>query len=436
MGNAESNASMLERATLRRLDRRLLPLLLAAYFVAYIDRVNVGFAALTMNKALGLSAGQYGFAAGLFFLAYLVFEVPSNLILARVGARRWIPRIMISWGLVSLLNAWVTGPLSFYLVRFLLGLAEAGLYPGLLYIIALWYPARYRTRIFSMVIASTPFSVIFGSLVSQPMLRLDGVLGLAGWQWLFVLQAIPTVALGIALLFALPDGPASASWLAPTQKIWLTRQLEQERSQREQICKFSVPQALANGTVWLLALGGFGINGAAYGLILFLPQIIKALGVSAALTPLVNAIPYACAIVCMIFLGRHSDSHRERNWHAALPALVSGLALVSCLVLRNPVAIMIALTLGITGVFCFVSIFWAFPSAMLTGAAAAAGFALINCVANLSSFLGPYILGWVKDYTGSFSIGLLVIGIGPFISAAVALSLRSVYRFESSEISP
>jgi MFS transporter, ACS family, tartrate transporter len=428
--------STLEQATIVRISLRLLPLLFASYFVAYIDRVNVGFAALSMNKALGLSAQQYGLAAGLFFLGYLFFEIPSNLILARVGARRWIPRIMLSWGLVSLLNAWVSGPYSLYAVRLLLGIGEAGLYPGLLYIVALWYPARYRAQFLGWLIMSTPFSIVFGSLLSQPILMLDGWLGIAGWQWLFILQALPTLVLGVVLIFALPNSPADAQWLPPDQKAWLQEQLAAEKALRDRVRHFTLLQALTSPTIWLLALGGFGINGAAYGLVLFLPQMIKALGVSTALTPLVNAVPFAITSLVMIFWARHSDKTGERNWHAALPALVCAVGLFSCLFLHSPLAIMSALTLGIAGVFCFVSVFWAFPSAMLSGAAAAGGFALINCFANLSSFLGPYVLGWSKDWTGNFNVGLLVIGCGPLLSAGVALSMRSVKRFESAEARP
>ncbi len=415
------------------MSARVLPLLFASYFVAYIDRVNVSFAALSMNRDLGLTAGQFGLAGGLFFLGYLIFEIPSNLVLAKVGARRWIPRIMLTWGLFSLLNAFVTGPTSYYLVRFLLGIGEAGLYPGLLYVIALWYPARHRARYLGWMIMSTPFSIVLGSLVSTPILALNGVAGLAGWQWLFILQALPTLTLGVLLLFALPDGPERASFLPPDEKAWLTDRLTRERARREQVHRFSVRDVLTSPTIWLLTLGGFGINGAAYALILFLPQIIKGLGVSAHATPLVNALPFAMASIVMIPWARHSDRSGERNWHAAIPALVAALALFSCIVLKSPIAMMLALTLGITGVFCFVSVFWAFPSAMLTGAAAAGGFALINSVANLSSFLGPTMLGWFRDWTGSFQAGLVVIGLGPLLSAAVALSVRSVHRFEAAE---
>jgi MFS family permease len=422
-----------EAAAVRRVSRRILPLLFAAYFVAYIDRVNVGFAALTMNQALGLNAEQYGLAAALFFAGYVAFSIPSNLILARIGGRVWIPIIMVCWGIASFLNAWVTGPHSYYLLRFLLGVGEAGLYPGLVYILAMWAPGRYRARMLMLMILSTPFSIMVGSLISQPILLLDGLAGLAGWQWLFILQALPTIALGFAFRFALPDGPKSASWLPPAEKEWLVGQLASERKKREAVQRFSVAGALSSPVIWLIALAGTGINAAAYGLILFLPQIIHGLGVSIAMTPLINAIPFAVAAIAMVFWSIHSDLKRERNWHAAIPAACSGIALIACAVLKEPVAILAALTFGITGVFCYVSVFWAVPSAMLTGPAAAAGLALINSVANMGSFAGPYLVGWIKNSTGSFEWGIVAMGCGPLIAAVVAATLRSARKFEQAE---
>lgn len=422
-----------EARAIRLIKWRIMPLLFAAYFVAYVDRVNVGFAALTMNKALGLSAEQYGLAAGLFFVGYVAFSIPSNLVLARIGGRIWIPAIMIVWGITSMLNAWATSAHTFYFIRFILGIGEAGLYPGLLYVLALWLPNRYRVRMITLLVLSTPFSIMAGSLISQPILLLDGVAGLAGWQWLFILQALPTVALGVIFFFALPDTPAEAPWLPPVEKQWLVTQLGSERVRRETIQRFSIADALTSRAVWLIALAGTGINAAAYGLILFLPQMIHALGVANALTPLVNAIPFAVAAAVMLVWGARSDRLMERNWHAAVPAAIAGVALISCAMLTNPLAIMVALTVGITGVFCYVSVFWAVPSAMLTGPAAAAGLALINAVANVGSFAGPYAVGWVKDFTGSFSLGIVAIGCGPLIAAIIAATLRSARKFEQNE---
>jgi len=419
-----------EQEAVRRVCWRILPLLFAAYFVAYIDRVNVGFAALTMNQDLGLSAEQYGLAAGLFFAGYVAFAVPSNLLLARIGGRVWIPIIMFVWGIVSLCNAWVVGPSSFYLIRLLLGIGEAGLYPGLLYILVMWAPEKYRVRMLMLMILSTPFSVMVGSLISQPILLLDGALNLRGWQWLFILQALPTIALGLVFWLALPEGPEAAPWLSPAQKEWLVGQLQAERGQREAVRHFRVADVLVNPVVWVIALAGTGINAAAYGLILFLPQIIHGLGISNSMTPLINAIPYAVAAVVMVFWSIHSDRKMERNWHAAIPAACAGIALVSCALLRDPVAILAALTFGITGVFCYVAVFWAVPSAMLTGSAAAAGLALINAVANVGSFAGPYMVGWVRDFTGHYALGIMALGLGPLIASVVAASLRSARKFE------
>jgi MFS family permease len=425
MGTPETNA-------VRHVMWRIVPLLFAAYFVAYIDRVNVGFAALTMNAELGLDPEQYGLAGGLFFAGYVAFSVPSNLILAKLGARLWIPLITLMWGIASLLNAFVVGPHSFYLVRFLLGVGEAGLYPGLLYILTMWAPERYRVRMLMLMILSTPFSIMVGSLISQPILMMDGIGGLAGWKWLFILQALPTIALGVAFRYALPEGPAHAPWLPPAEKAWLVAQLAFERDHRESVQRFSVMDALTSRTVWLIALAGVGINGAAYGLILFLPQMIHQLGVSTAMTPLVNAVPFAFAAVAMVLWSVRSDRRRERNWHAAIPAAISGLALMACAVLTDPVAIMVALTLGISGVFCYVAVFWAVPSAMLSGPAAAAGLALINAVANLGSFFGPTMVGWARQVTGSYSLAIMALGLGPLVASVVAASLRSARKFESS----
>jgi MFS family permease len=411
---------------------RILPLLFAAYFVAYIDRVNVGFAALTMNSDLGLDSEQFGLAGGLFFVGYVAFSVPSNLVLAKLGARVWIPLITLMWGAASLLNAFVVGPHSFYLVRFILGVGEAGLYPGLLYILTMWAPERYRVRMLMVMILSTPFSIMVGSLISQPILLMDGIAGLHGWQWLFILQALPTIALGIAFRFALPASPAAARWLPPAEKAWLVEQLASERSHRESVRQFSVAGALTNGTVWLIALAGVGINAAAYGLILFLPQMIHQLGVPAGMTPLVNAIPFAVAAVAMALWSIRSDRKRERNWHAAIPAAISGIGLVACVVLKDPVAVMVALTLGISGVFCYVAVFWAVPSAMLSGPAAAAGLALINAVSNLGSFVGPAMVGWVRQVTGNYSLAIMVLGLGPLAASIVAATLRSARKFERS----
>lgn len=421
-----------EAVVISQIGWRILPLLFAGYFTAYIDRVNVGFAALTMNQALGLSAAQYGLGGGLFFAGYVAFGVPSNLVLARLGARVWLPIIMVAWALASLLNAWTTGAASFYAIRLILGVAEAGLYPGLLFILTEWLPGRYRVRMITLLVLSTPVSIMLGSLISQPILRMDGYGGLAGWQWLFVLQALPTIALALIFYLTMPDSPATARWLTAENRQWLVDQLAREREKREQVGRFSVKGALTNPTVWLIAIAGIGINFAAYGLILFMPQMIHALGVSTALTPLVNAIPFAVCAVVMVLWSNHSDKSMERNWHAAIPAAVAGLALIACAFLQNPILTMVALTLGITGIFCYVSIFWAVPSAMLTGAAAAAGLALINAVANLGSFAGPYALGWVKDVTGSFSLGIVALGLGPLAAAVIAASLRAATRFEKA----
>lgn len=423
-------AEALEKSAVRAVAWRILPLMFAAYFAAYIDRVNVGFASLSMNTALGLNAEQYGLAAGLFFIGYVACSVPSNLVLAKLGGRTWLPILMVVWGLASASTALVKTPMHFYIVRFLLGIGESGLLPGLLYLMTLWFPGAYRARMLTLLGLSTPFSIVLGSLISGPILLMDGIGGFAGWQWLFVLQALPTIALGVVFWLALPDGPAQARWLPPPEKAWLVAKLAHERDTREQVQRFSVGSALTSRIVWLGGLAGAGINGAAYGLILFLPQMIHALGVSTQMAPLVNAIPFVVVSAVMMWWATHSDRTGERNWHAAIPAAIAGIALISCAVLTDPLAVMVALTIGLTGVFCYVSVFWAIPSAMLSGAAAAAGLALINALANIGSFFGPYLVGWVKNSTGSFALGIMLMGCGPLLSAVIAISLRSARKFE------
>ena len=316
-------------------------------------------------------------------------------------------------------------------MRFLLGIGEAGLFPGLLYLMTLWFPGAYRARMLTLLGLSTPFSIVVGSLISGPILLMDGIGGFAGWQWLFVLQALPTIALGMVFWLALPNGPARGALAAAGGESngwwrnWRTSATAANRSSAS-----ASGSALSSRVVWLAGLAGAGINGAAYGLILFLPQMIHALGVSTAMAPLVNAMPFVVVSVVMMAWATHSDRTMERNWHAAIPAAIAGVALISCAVLTNPLAIMVALTIGLTGVFCYVSVFWAVPSAMLSGAAAAAGLALINALANIGSFFGPYLVGWVKNSTGSFSLGIMLMGCGPLVSAVIAATLRSARKFE------
>ena len=412
------------QATMAKVARRLLPFLILCYVVNYLDRVNVGFAALTMNRALGFTATVFGLGAGVFFIAYIAGEVPSNLLLQRFGARRWIARIMITWGIISGLMATVSGEASFYTLRFLLGLAEAGFFPGIILYLTWWFPSEYRGRIIGLFMVAAPLSGVFGAPVSGLLLGLDGVAGLQGWQWLFILEALPSVLIGFAVLRFLTDRPDQAQWLEPAERDWLSQRLTAERAVREQTTNLTLRDVLRDRRVLALGVTYAGAALANYGLTLWTPQIIKALGgLSNLQTGFLTAIPYICASAGMIAWTRHSDRKRERVWHVACAGFLTYAGFLACSVLQNPVAIMVALCFAAIGSFSLVSSFWTLPTAFLSGTAAAAGLALINAIGSLGGFFGPYIIGAIRDSTGNFSLALLPIAAGPLLSAIIVLAL-------------
>jgi MFS family permease len=421
----------LERQTIARVARRLLPLLMACYFVAYLDRVNVGFASLTMNKALGFSSSVYGFGAGIFFLGYFIFEVPSNVLLSKIGARRWIARILVTWGLISACTALITGPVSFYSVRFLLGIAEAGFFPGIILYLTWWFPSYYRSRIVGIFMAAIPLSNILGSLVSGFLLDLDGWLGVAGWQWLFVLEAVPAVVLGVVFWFFMTDWPSQAHWLTTEQRDWLTARLQSERSQREAIRHYSLKQALTDKRVLLLSLVYFGGTFSGYGIALFQPQIVHRLAEGFGMTGVINAIPSVFAAAAMVAWGRHSDHTGERPRHVAIAYAIGAVGLIATALMTDPVLTMAMLVVAAMGQASTGPTFWSLPTAMLSGTAAAGGIALINALGNLGGFFGPYMFGLIKDATGgSFAYGLTAIAVGPIVSASIVLALGHDRRLE------
>jgi MFS transporter, ACS family, tartrate transporter len=421
----------LERATMRRVARRLLPLLILCYFVAYLDRVNVGFAALTMNRALGFNATVYGFGSGIFFLGYFIFEVPSNVLLSKIGARIWIARILITWGIISAGTAFIVGPVSFYSVRFALGIAEAGFFPGIILYLTWWFPSYYRSRIVGVFMAAIPISNIVGSLVSGVLLDLDGWLGMAGWQWLFIIEAVPAVVLGVVFWITMTDWPSQAHWLAPEQRDWLIARLAAEQAQREAIRSYTLWQALLDRRVLLLSLVYFGGTFAGYGIVLFQPQIVHRLAEGFGMTGVINAIPYVFAAVTMVLWGRHSDHTGERSRHVAIAYLVSSVGLIATALMVDPIMTMAMLVIAAMGQSSTGPTFWSLPTAMLSGTAAAGGIALINALGNLGGFFGPYLFGLIKDATGgSFTFGLVAIAMGPIISACVVLLLGHDRRLE------
>ena len=420
----------LESRTIAKVTARLVPFLIVCFFVAYLDRVNVSFAALTMNKDLGLSASAFGFGAGIFFVAYFLFEVPSNLLLERLGARKWIARIMLTWGVLSGAMAFVVGERSFYLVRVLLGMAEAGFFPGVIFFLTLWFPAVYRARIVGYFMAAIPLSTVIGAPVSGLLLGLDGFMGMKGWQWLFILEAAPAVILSVVVYFFLTDRPVDATWLTPEERAWLAGRLEQERRQREMVRRYTVTEALLNPKVLALSLVYFGAVATNYGLSFFLPQIVKAFGVSNFQAGLVAALPYVVGLVSIVFWGRRSDRKLERRFHLAFPLFVASAGIAMSTALDNPTMKMAVLSVAGFGIFGCLPVFWTFPAAFLSGAAAAGGIALINSIGNLAGFLGPYAVGRIKDVTGSYTGGLLSLSAAGFIAMIVVLAFQRDHELE------
>ncbi len=421
----------LERATMARVTRRLLPMLIACYFIAYLDRVNIGFAGLTMNKDLGFSSAIFGLGGGIFFLGYFLFEVPSNVILERVGARTWIARILVTWGIISGCTALAVGQYSFFSIRFLLGLAEAGFFPGIILYLTWWFPSFYRSRIVAIFMAAIPVSNILGSLVSGVILSLHGMWGLTGWQWLFIIEAAPAIVLGVAFYFYMTDRPEQADWLEPAQRDWLISRLAAERAQREAIRHYSLWEALRDKRVLLLSLVYFGGTYSGYGLVLFQPQIVHKLAEGYGMTGVINAIPYVFAACAMILWGRHSDRTGERAGHTAIGYSVGAIGLIACGLMTDPVMTMVMLVVAAMGQSSTGPCFWSLPTAMLSGTAAAGGIALINALGNLGGFFGPYVFGLVKDATGgSFTFGLMAIALGPIMSAILVFCLGHDRRLE------
>ncbi|CAH2603599.1 putative tartrate transporter [Rhodovastum atsumiense] len=404
-----------------KVARRILPILMVCYFAAFLDRVNIGFAALTMNQDLGLSASAFGFGAGIFFLGYVLCEVPSNLILARVGARRWIARILISWGLLSAATAFVWNAPSLYVVRVLLGAAEAGFFPGMIFYMTLWFPRAYRARMFATFNIAVPLSSMIGAPISGLLLGgADGLAGLHGWQWMFLLEGMPAVIMGLVVLVRLPDRPETSTLLTGTERAWLVARLRQEQAEQEAAGRFSVGRALTEPRVLLMCLIAVGLVIGTTGIAVWMPQFVRAFGLSNLQSSFVTAIPAAFMAVAMIVVGRSADRSGERVWHAAGPFLVSAAGFLLAAVSTSPVVGLIGLTIGAAGIGGASPNIWIFPTTLLTGTAAAAGIALINSVGSTGGFFGPTIIGWVRDATGGFAGSLLFLA-GVMTVTAVAL---------------
>jgi len=408
-----------EKALYRRLRWRLVPYLLLLYVIAWFDRVNISFAALTMNADLGFSAAVYGLGAGIFFAGYALFEVPSNLILARVGARRWIGRIMVTWGAISVAMMFVEGKWSFYALRFALGVAEAGFLPGILYYLGQWFPKAERARAVSWFMVGIPLSTVFGGPIAGMLLGLDGVLELAGWQWLFLLEGLPALVLGVVTWLWLPDSARDVRWLSADEQQHVLARVEAERRATEQRHKASSSLlfALTHPTVLLLCLVLFACQTGSYGMTMWIPQIVKEFsGLSNLAVGFVSAIPYIGAAAAMLLVGASSDRSGERFLHVAVPSFIGAAGFVASAFLKSPVPALIALTVAAMGDLCTRGPFWALPSRFLSGSALAAGIALINTVGSLGGFVGPTMVGYVREATGGFTGGLL------FLAGLLALA--------------
>ena len=409
----------LQRRTILKVSWRLLPLIVVCYLINYIDRTNVSFAALTMNKDLGLSAYMYGWGAGIFFFGYAFFEVPSNMVLQRVGARLWIARIMITWGIISGLMATATGPVSFLVLRFLLGVAEAGFFPGMIFYLTHWFPSAVRARAISILYVAIPVSNAIASIISGAILGMDGVLGLKGWQWIFIIEAIPAVLLAFVVLKLMTDRPALANWLNADEKEWLEGQLQAERSQVESSGRLSMLQALTDPRVLVLSAIYLASVTAGYGIVFFLPQIVKGLGLSNLMTGFVTAIPYAIGTIGLVLWGYSSDRRKERRWHLIISTSLAAVGLLCAGWLSHSFWAIVAISVFTVGIYGSRPTFWPMPSVFLTGAAAAVGMALINSIGNLGGYFGPMIVGWIKDSTKSFEMALYFLAGCALLSAMI-----------------
>jgi ACS family tartrate transporter-like MFS transporter len=415
-----------EQATMARVIARLIPFIFICYVVAYIDRVNIGFAAAELQRDLGLSDAAFGLGAGLFFIGYCLFEIPSNLILERVGARLWIARIMIGWGLVSMATMFVTGVWSFYLLRVLLGIAEAGFFPGVILYLTYWVPAAHRAKTSALFMTAIPVSVIVGAPVSEALLTLDGWMGLSGWQWLFLVEGLPAVVLGVVTLFYLTDHPSGATWLDPAQRRWLSDTMARERAERVSRGHGSVLASLRSGRVWLLCAIYFMNTLVTYGVFLWLPRILRdASAGSGTSLGLATALPFVVALAGMILVGRHSDRTGERKWHVAICALVGASGLLLAVGFQDSVPMLVlSFALCQLGQRSLLSVFWAIPPIFLGGSAAAAGIALINSIGNLGGAVGPTIVGSLRGSSGNYTGGLLVMAAALVIEAILVASMR------------
>ncbi|HET7892122.1 MAG TPA: MFS transporter [Candidatus Sulfotelmatobacter sp.] len=417
----ETAPDRLESAVVSRLMWRLMPFLFLLYIVAYLDRINVSFAVLQMRDQLGLSDRVYGRAAGMFFAGYFFFQLPSNLVLEKFGVRRWISALMVAWGVISCLMIFIRGPVSFYGMRFLLGAAEAGFFPGIILYMKRWFPANARARAVAWFMTANPLAGIFGSPISGALMGISGA-GLSGWQWMFLMEGLPAILLGLTVLWTLSDNPREAAWLKGEEREWLLARLAFEQQAESSVKKENIVEVLISPRIWMLSLVYFGVSTTMYGVTLWLPSVIRSLsGLSYVLTGLISALPFLLTAIAMVLVGMSSDRARERRWHTAVPAFVGAAALVAAGYGTATTVVVACLGLGMACAEGMGGPFWAMATSRMTGLSAAAGIAVINSLANLGGYFGPDIIGFFRKTSGGFRGGLLAIGATLAVSGAVAL---------------
>ncbi len=437
---ADGPNEIVERKLLAKVTRRLIPYLFVLYVIAYLDRVNVGFAAIEMKRQLAFSDTVYGTGAGIFFLAYALFEVPSNLILQRVGPRRWIARIMVTWGFASSAMVFVHSAHSFYLLRFLLGFSEAGFFPGIILYLTYWFPARAQARAVASFMTATAIAGVIGGPISGAVLKLDGAAGLAGWKWLFLVEGVPAILLGISVLFLLVDSPDKAKWLKPAERLWLANRLKKDRAENGQESGHRFSDAILNPAVWLLALIYFIISVSLYTISLWLPLILKSFSRGSDIgVAIASSVPYLGAAIGMVLIARSSDRSGDRRWHLSGCLVLAALGYLGCVYARHLGAALAALSLAAVGTWGCFGPFWALPTKLLDGVAVAAGIAIVNSVGALGGFTGPYLTGRFRDATHSFREGLVatcvLLIVGSVLSLCVDLRGRRaslLYRGDST----
>ena len=439
MSNTATPApSSLEQRAVRKITLRLIPFLMLLYCVAFLDRINVGFAALTMNHELGLTPRMFSFGAGIFFAGYFAFEVPSTIILHKVGARFWIGRVMITWGLVSVATAFIRGPISFCVLRFLLGLAEAGFFPGVILYLSYWFPAHHRSAVTAMFMAAAPLAGLIGSPVSGALMRLNGLLSLHGWQWLFLVEGIPALVLGLVTFRFLTDRPSGADWLAPDERDWLSHSIQQEQASLKDPRSHSVWRALADWRVLALSLAYFGTSAGLYTIGFWAPLIVNGLGFSIFRTGFLVAIPNLIAVVGMVLWSRNSDRTGERYWHAAIACLIAAAGMaVAARAGSSAILAITGLSLTAFGVSAALLPLWSLPTTFFAGTAAAASIGLINSLGTLGGFVGPYMIGSTTGTGGHFSRGLSLVGGTLIVSAVTIILMRLMaHRNAGQDLQP